>query len=476
MILADDPGLLELLVDLACHTLVDRTGAYRQGKSKKEQVIYFPYHGFELLSILFPNLLNYLMKFWTMGGYWINKWLCLLLICSICLPHRASAQGFSFHGKRKKDAIEFQIVKNLIIIPIFINKKGPYNFILDTGVSPLLVTDPTILTAADMKSARTIKLTGLGKGSEVEAFASNSLQVDVGRASMQNIPAAILKQDIFNLSNFLGVHIHGLIGYYFISSFLVKIKYSNQRMIFYAPGQKVKIKGEPIGITMILNKPYLQASIQVPVVGEIDARLLMDSGASNGLSLEAYKGKEFPQPKKKIPANLGMGFSGLISGNIGRVSQFKLGSFTLNNVIASYPNYEEGGAKSIETGRNGSVGADLLRHFDLTIDYANLKLYLKPNSNFKLPFEHDMSGLEVYIEEGKSNRFYVERIEPNSPGTKAGILEGDEIVSLNFTPVRTMDLEHVGNLFKSGDGRTVIVEVFRKKENMYKVLTLKKRI
>ena len=411
-----------------------------------------------------------------MNGYRLNKWLCMLLIFSICLPHSASGQGFSFRGNRKKDAIEFKLVKNLIIIPIYINKKGPFNFILDTGVSPMLVTDPTILTAADLKNVRTIKLTGLGKGNDVEALASNALLVDVGRASMENIPAAILKQDIFNLSNFLGVHIHGLIGYYFISSFLVKIKYSSQRMIFYAPDQKVKIKGEPVAINMILNKPYLQANVQVPVLGAINARLLMDSGASNGLSLEAYNGKEFPQPKKKIPANLGMGFSGLISGNIGRVSEVQIGSFTLKNVIASYPNYEEGGAKSIETGRNGSVGADLLRHFDLTIDYANLKLYLKPNSNFKLPFEHDMSGLEVYIEEGKSNRFYVERIEPNSPGTKAGILEGDEIVSLNFSPVRTMDLEHIGNLLKSGDGRTVVVEVFRKTENMYKVLTLKKRI
>jgi membrane-associated protease RseP (regulator of RpoE activity) len=290
---------------------------------------------------------------------------------------------------------------------------------------------------------------------------------------MQNIPAAILKKDIFNLSNFLGIHVHGIIGYYFINSFLVKIKYSNQRLIFYKPGEKVKIKGEPIDIKLILNKPYITAGILAPTVGEINAKLLMDSGASNGLSLESYDGKLFPEPKKKIPANLGMGFSGLISGNIGRVQKVK---FTLTDVIASYPDYNDGGAKATETGRNGSVGADLLRHFDLTIDYANNKVYLKPNSNYKLPFEHDMSGLEVYIEEGKSNRFYVERIEPNSPGITAGILVGDEIVSVNFNPVKTMDLENIGNIFKSGDGRTVIVEVFRKSENIYKVLTLKKRI
>jgi hypothetical protein len=416
------------------------------------------------------------MKSRLIKAFWINTWVSLLLISVLCQPGNSLAQGFEFRGKRKKDAIEFKLVKNLIIIPLYINKKGPFNFILDTGVSPLLVTDPTILDPSDLKHVRNIKLTGLGKGSDVEAYASNSLQVDVGKANMQNIPAAILKKDIFNLSNFLGIHVHGLIGYYFINSFLVKIKYSNERLIFYAPGEKVKIKGEPVNIKLILNKPYLNASILAPDIGEIEARLLMDSGASNGLSLESYNGKLFPEPTKKIPANLGMGFSGLISGNIGRVKHVIIGPFTLDDVIASYPAYAEGGAKATETGRNGSVGADLLRHFDLTIDYANEKIYLKPNSNFKLPFEHDMSGLEVYIEEGKSNRFYVERIEPNSPGTTAGILVGDEIVSVNFNPVRTMDLENIGNLLKSGDGRTVIIEVFRKSENMYKVLTLKKRI
>jgi hypothetical protein len=416
------------------------------------------------------------MKFRLMTLFWINIYVSLLLLTTLCQPENTLAQGFEFKGNRKKDAVEFKLVKNLIIIPIYINNKGPFNFILDTGVSPLLVTDPTILDASDLKVVRNIKLTGLGKGNDVEALASNSLQVSIGKASMQNIPAAILKTDIFNLSNFLGIHVHGLIGYYFINSFLVKIKYSNQRLVFYAPGEKVKIKGEPVDINLILNKPYLNARIVAPNVGEIDAKLLMDSGASNALSLESYDGKIFPEPKKKIPANLGMGFSGLISGNIGRIQQVTIGPFTLKDVIASYPDYDDGGAKATETGRNGSVGADLLRHFDLTIDYANRKMYFKPNNNYKLPFEHDMSGLEVYIEEGKSNRFYVERIEPNSPGTTAGFLVGDEIVSINFNSVKSMDLENIGNLFKAGDGRTVLIEIFRKSENMYKVLTLKKRI
>jgi hypothetical protein len=416
------------------------------------------------------------MKAGLKCAYWLNRLTCLSVLLMFCLPQLLSAQEFMFKGGHKKDVVDFKLVKNLIIIPVFINNRGPFNFILDTGVSPMLVTDPTILEPSDLKDVRNIRLVGLGKGNDVEAYASNSLQVSIGRATMQNIPAAILKTDIFNLSNFLGVHIHGLIGYYFVNSFLVQIKYSSQRLKFYALDQKVKIKGEPVNISMILNKPYLNARILIPELGEISTRLLMDSGASNGLSLETYQGKKFPEPKVRVPANLGMGFSGLISGNIGRVEAVQIGPFTMEQVIASYPDYEDGGAKATETKRNGSVGADLLRHFDITLDYSRNKIYLKPNSNFKLPFEHDMSGLEIYIEEGKSNRFFVERIEPNSPATAAGIRIGDEIISLNFKSVSTLDLEGIGSMLKSGDGRSIIIEISRKAESLYKVITLKKRI
>ncbi len=400
----------------------------------------------------------------------------MALTILICLPMTVWGQEFELKTNRKKDAIGFKLVKNLIIIPIYINDKGPFNFILDTGVGPLVVTDPKILSSVDMKDARTIKLSGLGKGQEVEAYVTNALKVDVGKASMEHIPAAVLKEDIFNLSNFVGVHIHGLIGYYVFNSFVVKVKYSARKIILYKPGAPLKIKGEPVDISMHLNKPYIQVSLSTPAIGTINARLLIDSGASNSLSLESYKGKAFPQSAQRIPANLGMGFSGLISGTIGRVTSIGIGPYELKDVIAGYPDFSEVAAKALETGRNGSMGADLLRHFDVTFDYRNLKMYLKPNNHFKAPFEHDMSGLEVYIEEGKSNRFYVERIEPESPGIAAGFVPGDEILSVDFIPVRSMQLEEVANMLMAGDGNTIIIELAREQKSVFKVLTLKKRI
>ena len=104
-----------------------------------------------------------------------SHWLLVIWLLFLLPPATAKAQHFAFKGKRKQQTMNFQLIKNLIVIPVYINDKGPYNFILDTGVSPLLITDPSILDTVDRSLWRPIKISGLGKGEEIEAFSSNTI-------------------------------------------------------------------------------------------------------------------------------------------------------------------------------------------------------------------------------------------------------------------------------------------------------------
>jgi hypothetical protein len=410
------------------------------------------------------------------AAFRICQW--LMVIWLMCLLPQADAQGqqFEFRNKRKQQTMDFRLIKNLVIIPVYINHKGPFNFILDTGVSPLLITDPSILDSLDVSKLKPIKLSGLGKGQAIEAYASNSIHVSVGATQMSNMPTAILKTDVFHLSNYLGIHVHGLIGYYFLNSFIVKINYPAHEMKFYSHDTKVKIKGKPLPIELVLNKPYVRLPVMVPNVGLFHAKLLMDSGASFALSLESLDGQKFPLPDSSIKANLGMGFGGLISGNIGRINSMKIGGYLIKHVLTTFPDYEDGAAKVAATGRNGSIGAELLRRFHMTFDYRNSLVYLKSNAALKNAFEHDMSGMEIYMEEGPTDRYFIERIEPGSPAEKIGILPGDEVLGLNFKDMQSMDLEAVVLLLKAGDGKNVVLKLHREGEILFKVLTLKKRI
>src|SRR5690606_6717667 len=105
-----------------------------------------------------------------------------------------------------------------------------------------------------------------------------------------------------------------------------------------------------------------------------------------------------------------------------------------------------------------------------------LEMYLKPNSFKNLPFEHDMSGMEVFIQEGKPVLYFIGRIEPDSPAENAGILTNDQLLSINFKPVNDYKLDEIDLLLKGGDGKRLILQLFREKKVIYKVLILKRRI
>src|SRR3546814_11117379 len=65
---------------------------------------------------------------------------------------------FNFmNDNRRKLKIPFRLERNLIVVPVYINGHGPFNFILDTGVSILIITNPSLKDSIGLKGDRTIK-------------------------------------------------------------------------------------------------------------------------------------------------------------------------------------------------------------------------------------------------------------------------------------------------------------------------------
>src|SRR5687768_16719017 len=71
-------------------------------------------------------------------------------------------QAFQLSHKLKRDAINFKLVKNFVVISVYINDKGPFNFILDTGVDHLIITDSSIVDKSQLTNLRRVKINGTG--------------------------------------------------------------------------------------------------------------------------------------------------------------------------------------------------------------------------------------------------------------------------------------------------------------------------
>ncbi|RNL50688.1 aspartyl protease family protein [Pedobacter jejuensis] len=128
----------------------------------------------------------------------------IFCVC-IFLPFNTKihAQDFQFLDNQKRQSLSFKLIKNLIIIPVYVNGKGPFDFVLDTGVGPMIITEPSIIDSLNFTNMRKIKVSGLGV-EPVEAFISQNITAKINRAEMKHIPTAILREDLFNLSGHLG--------------------------------------------------------------------------------------------------------------------------------------------------------------------------------------------------------------------------------------------------------------------------------
>lgn len=399
------------------------------------------------------------------------------MLCCACSQNIVAQNSFKFIYNRNTEQLSFKKVRGLMVVEAYINNKGPFNLVLDTGVGIFLITAPGLRDSLKIQYMKKIKISGLGEKPDVDAYLTPALNVQIGNTLSEQLPAAILDEDVFNLSAYAGIPIHGLIGYDFFSSFTVHVFYEAGSIYLYANKQKkISKKYNKIPITIENNKPYCQLSTETLAKKKYPIKMLVDTGAGHAISLETYNDNPFPLPATYIAANLGIGLNGNIGGFLGRLKNISLGKFTVNTPICAFPDYKDVASKTYSIARNGSIGNVLMKKFNIIFDYQNNLMYLKPNINFKSPFEHDMSGLELFAGGEKLDRIFVNRVEPNSPAEEIGIKKNDELLAINLKKVKEMSLEEIIQLFESQNNKSFYIEYERNKEVKRGIITLKKRI
>jgi predicted metalloprotease with PDZ domain len=76
----------------------------------------------------------------------------------------------------------------------------------------------------------------------------------------------------------------------------------------------------------------------------------------------------------------------------------------------------------------GLIGNDLLRRFNVILNYEKRDFYLMPNTHYNEPFDYSYTGIELYYTEG---RVILGDVAKGSPAEQAGLKEGDEVVAVN---------------------------------------------
>ncbi|MBV5313500.1 MAG: aspartyl protease family protein [Prolixibacteraceae bacterium] len=386
--------------------------------------------------------------------------------------------GFVFDNPKKKSiTINFKSSSNLIIIPVAINNSDTLNFILDTGVRYPIITELPFVNRLNLNFLQPINVKGLGEGEQLTAYRSgnNTINIDGLVAYDQEIHMVI--NENFQISHILGIPVHGLIGFNLFKDYVVKIDYTEHKITLTKPEffvYKEKEKDIVLPLTFEQNKPFVKTSIVTDKNEDVPVKLLVDTGASDAIWLSTNSDSRISLPENHIETFLGRGLSGDLYGKKGRIGAIWVGPLVLYEPIVAFPENEMIDQLIGKNDRNGTLGAEILRRFYVTMDYPNKRLILRPNSDLKDDFNYNMSGLEVTNPMPGVPIFIISDIRKNSPAYYAGIQENDQIISLNSTSHKTLTLNDINLLFQSQQDRRIKLTVLRNGEQVKTEFFLKK--
>jgi hypothetical protein len=321
------------------------------------------------------------------------------------------------------------------------------NFIMDTGSGGISL-DSTTCIRLNITPVLTDKLI-MGIGGIRQLRYVNDRSLKLGTMQIDSLNFHVSDYDI--LSSVYGDRIDGIIGFSFFSRYIVKIDYDSSQMYVYSKGSIKYPTGGFAFKPNIVSLPVESAMVRDS--REIFPRFYFDTGAGLCLLLNSdfIRDSSLLYPDKKPLPTQAQGMGGKANMQVTILKEFKLGPYRFRNVpthifddeynVTSYPYLA------------GLIGNDVLRRFNIILNYDKKIFYLTPNSHYRDQFDYSYTGLGLYWIEGEIR---VGDVMKDSPAEKAGLKVDDVVIGINDNLSQNLQL-YKSMLQNTGDKVKLLV-------------------
>ncbi|HKB91783.1 MAG TPA: aspartyl protease family protein [Opitutaceae bacterium] len=320
-------------------------------------------------------------------------------------------------------------VSNYLIVETPVEKFGTARFLIDTGSSITLVS-PAL--------AARLKIDPVPPNSpqvHVRSAAGGTLAVrdltlrrlKIGNASFEGVHAII--RDPSDLSDHLGVHIDGIIGFPVFRDTLLTLDYPNSRLIISARTSADGVTGTTVAFNNEENIPIIPIRI-----GNESLAVLIDSGSDTALSLNPVGLHPVYAQKPRQG-----GLVGTLTGDrpqyIGRLTDpLIIGTLQVSTPIVEL------------TDELSSLGGEILKNFTISFDQKRNQVTFHRDASDPVPPEpRHSSGISF----SRSSAYWrVEGVIPGSPAAGLEIQTGDLCIQINGEPVANWDFARYTQLVR----------------------------
>jgi hypothetical protein len=367
-----------------------------------------------------------------------------------------------------KDAvtIPFRLINNHIYVDAAINGTAPMPFVFDTGATDIIQASAAKSLGIAVEGA----LPGGGAGDKMEDFG-------FAKVKSVSLGALTLPDQLFGTETspawvaIEGADSFGLLGYEFVKRAVLSIDYAQHTMTFTKQDRFQPPKNAaPIPFTFQSHIPMVAGTLD-GVAGEF----MIDTGSRGALTVMhpfAAANALISKYQATRSVTIGYGVGGPVRALLARAGKLDLGPVTIEAPVTEILTDKAGVAESARTA--GNIGGDVLKRFTMTLDYAHQTLWLQPNQLAGQREIFDRSGL--WISRAKDGAIEIADVAAASAGANAGLVTGDEIVSVNGKSTKDVTLHDLREEFKGAVGASFKILVRSKKGERTLTLALADQI
>jgi len=346
---------------------------------------------------------------------------CFLLVLSISA--KAQEQFVESPAKLLTSFRFKQLSGGVILLNArFGNYPDTLNFILDTGSGGISLDSTTVDYFKIIPTPSDMTILGIAGIRKVSFIYNQKLR----------LPGLTVDSLNFHINNYeiltqvYGEKIDGIIGYSLLSRYILNINYDSLRISIFTNGRMKYPRGGWLYEPILRTLPVQNARIKDAVA--TNSRFLFDIGAGLCMMLnkDFIEDSNFLDKKRVLYAKEAEGVGGKVDMHLTVIKELRMGPYRFRNIpvfvfddtynITSYPYL------------SGIIGNDILRRFNLILNYAKREFYFMPNSKYLESFDYAYSGIELYYIDGQ---IILGDVADGSPAAAAGLKEGDVVIGIN---------------------------------------------
>jgi len=304
----------------------------------------------------------------------------------------------------------------------FANFPDTLNFILDTGSGGISLDSTTVDYFRITPTPSDLTILGIAGIRKVSFIYNQKLHLP--GLTVDSLNFHINNYDI--LTQVYGEKIDGIVGFSLLSRYIFNINYDSLKISIFSNGRMKYPRGGWLYEPILRTLPVQTARIKDAKT--TNSRFLFDIGAGLCLMLnkDFLEDSNFLDKKRVLYAKEAEGVGGKVDMYMTVIKEMRIGPYRFKNIpvfvfddtfnITSYPYL------------NGIIGNDILRRFNLILNYAKREFYFMPNSHYQEGFDYAYSGIELYYVDGE---IILGDVAIGSPAETAGLREGDILVGIN---------------------------------------------